>query len=62
MSKAVMIAKQTFLQELASARVIMGYLLGLAFLAAGLENFWHFVIYRVLLIYYQIFLYLLTLF
>lgn len=45
MSKAVMIAKQTFLQELASARVIMGYLLGLAFLATGLEDFWHFVTY-----------------
>lgn len=45
MSKAVMTAKQTFMQEIASARVIMGYLLGLAFLAAGLEDFWHFAAY-----------------
>lgn len=39
MRKAVMIAKEMLRQELGSARVIMGYLLGMTFLALGLNDF-----------------------
>ncbi len=45
MNKAFRIAAGTFRQELGSPRVIMGYLLGLTFLALGLKDFLRFAAY-----------------
>ena len=39
MSKAIIILKGTLRQEMRSVRVIMGYILGLTFLALGLNDF-----------------------